>query len=75
MSATHTADVYGGTIKLCAVRPDPVNANMVFGLVVRDSRGKLHTGQRIWIADAQVEPLERSCPNCGQAGDGWCCHS
>lgn len=55
MIATHTADVYGGKIKLCAVKPDPANANMVFALVVRDTRGSLHTGARVWIASAQVK--------------------
>jgi hypothetical protein len=54
--STHTADVYGGTIRLCAVKPDPMNRNMVFGLVVHDSRRKLHTGTRVWISAKQVTP-------------------
>ena len=54
MHATHTAEVYGGKIALCSIRQDPRNSNMVFGLVVRDTRGQLHTGARVWIASAQV---------------------
>ena len=57
MIATHTADVYGGTMKLCAIRQDPTNSNMVFGLVVYDSRHQYHTGCRVWIAKAQVSAL------------------
>ena len=69
MIATHEADVYGGKIKLCSIRRDPANANMVFGLVVRDSRGKLHTGQRVWIARAQVENIEEPGHGYWEAGD------
>ena len=60
MIATHEADCYSGKIGLCAVRPDPVNANMVFALVVKDHRYSfghaqyLNTGSRVWIAAAQV---------------------
>lgn len=57
MVATHIADVYGGKIKLASITPDPVNKNMVFALVVHDSRRALHTGQRVWIADKQVATL------------------
>lgn len=61
MTATHTADVYGGTMKLCAIRQDPANPNMVFALVVHDARPAnlrtYHTGCRVWIAKAQVTAL------------------
>lgn len=56
MLATHTADVYGGKLLLCSIRQDPMNRNMVFGIVVRDTRGNLHTGSRVWIAGKQVTP-------------------
>ena len=57
MRGTHAADVYNGTLSLVAVRPDKANKNMVFALVVRDTRNKLHTGQRIWIAAKQVSSI------------------
>ncbi len=56
MIVTHTADVYKGKIYLCAVKADPLNRNMVFGLVVRDTRWQLHTGSRVWIAASQTQP-------------------
>lgn len=62
MRATHVADTYSGKIKLCCVKPDPANRNMVTGMVVFDHRYPilsphwLHTGRKVYIAAQQVSP-------------------